>query len=315
MVPKLKILFLGAGKLLTLLEYFATTAKKQQVEIELLSFELSPVCAISQMATIIQSPLFTDPKFPQFLIDFVKKNQINIVIPTMDSATVALSSVKQELSELGCTPLVSEHDLCVAMNDKFLSEEWFKKNRVPCPPNTGNFPKIAKPRFGYASKGIVRIKDQLEWDFFARKNDPNQYLIQDLIDGDEYTVDAYVNKKGRVVDIMTRKRIEVEAGIVNTSLSHRNESILLETKRILELGGWHGPITLQFFYNKDGPAIIEINPRFGGGVTHSLHCGLDMPSWLINEHLGKTIEHTPNKWKDGSLMIRCRRDTYHDNCG
>lgn len=314
MIPKLKILFLGAGKLLTLLEYFATAAKKQQVEIELLSFELTPICAISQIATVVKSPLFTNPEFPEFLIDFVKKNQISIVIPTMDSATVALSLVKEKLSEMGCTPVVSEHDLCTAMNDKFLSEEWFKKNHIPCPENTEKFPKIAKPRFGYASKGIVRIKDESEWEFFTKKSDPSQYLIQNLIGGDEYTVDAYVDKKGRVVDIMTRKRIEVEAGIVNTSLSHRNEAIIKETKRILEMGGWYGPITLQFFYNEKGPSIIEINPRFGGGVTHSLHCGLDMPSWLMNEHMGKPIEHTPHTWKDGSLMIRCRRDTYHDHC-
>lgn len=314
MDKKLKILFLGAGKLLTLLEHFIKSAQKQTIEIELYSFELNRFCSIGKVATIIESPKFVDQSFPEFLLQFVNANKIDIIIPTMDSATVVLSSFKKQLEDIGCFPVVSNYNLCNIMHDKLLSDEWFEKNNIDRPLNSTAFPKVAKPRFGYASKGIAMIKNQDELRAFESNNDLSQYLIQDFIVGDEYTVDSYVSKNGEIIDILTRKRVEVEAGIVNTSLTERNESIIEATRNILSINGWYGPITLQFFYSGNKPVIIEVNPRFGGGVTHSLHCGLDMPTWIFNEFFDKTIFHKPGQWKDGVLMTRCRRDIFYDNC-
>ncbi|AIL66192.1 carbamoyl phosphate synthase-like protein (plasmid) [Rickettsiales bacterium Ac37b] len=311
---KLKILFLGAGKLLSLLEYFIKAGQKQSIELEFFSFELDEFCPIGKVANVIKSPKFNDINFKKFLISFIVENKIDIVIPTMDSATVVLSSIKKELKDLGCMAVVSEYNLCYIMNDKILSEHWFKENDINHPINSTSFPKIAKPKLGYAAKGISYIKNQEDLQIFSQRVDLDEYLIQDFIDSDEYTVDAYVDNDGNIIDILTRQRIEIEAGIVNKSISRKNDSIIDITKTILSIPGWFGPITLQFFCSKNNPIIIEINPRFGGGVTHSLYCGLDMPTWIINEFFSKSIEHIPYNWKAGVLMTRCRRDIFYDHC-
>ncbi|MGH3431043.1 MAG: ATP-grasp domain-containing protein, partial [Mycobacteriales bacterium] len=98
---------------------------------------------------------------------------------------------------------------------------------------------------------------------------------------------------------------------VEVSEAHHHPAVLELSHRILEQPGWSGPITLQFIDGEGGPVAIEVNPRFGGGVTHAIHCGLDMPAWLLREKLGRDLPPPP-EWIDGSLMTRCRRDVFHD---
>jgi len=311
---KLKILFLGAGKLLTLLEHFVNSSKRSSIDLELFSCESSRYCPIGKIAQIVETPRFEHPSFSDCLLNFVQTTKIDIVIPTMDSATVVLSSLKTNLQTLGAHALVSDYNLCKTMQDKLLSDSWFKAQHIDHIQNTKKlFPKIAKPSLGYASKGITKIYTQSDLNSFLQKNS-SEFLVQDFIEAEEYTVDAYVDKNGKIIDIFTRARLEIEAGIVNKSLSKRNQEIINATKNILSIQGWYGPITLQFFYSEGKATIIEINPRFGGGVTHSLHCGLDIPSWIFKDYFDKPIDHAKNTWKEGVLMTRCRRDIFYDNC-
>jgi carbamoyl-phosphate synthase large subunit len=109
---------------------------------------------------------------------------------------------------------------------------------------------------------------------------------------------------------MPRLRIRVLDGEVDESLSIQKPEIEKLSKEIIEcVKGWEGPLTLQFIESDTGPILIEINPRFGGGVTHSIYCGLHMPQWILKEWLGRNIPDCP-AWKAGSLMTRCRRDIF-----
>lgn len=313
-MKKIHILFLGAGKLVTLLRAFTRASVHLGVELSIYSFEKEGIVPISKIATIVKAPRFDSPDFQEFLLKFIKKHNINIVIPTMDSATVALSQFKNANTIDNCKMLVSEHRLCQAMNDKILADQWFKEHNFLVPSNSSAFPKIAKPRLGYASKGINILDNVEQVNDLDNKFGLKNYIIQDFINGIEYSVDAYVDKNSNIIDILMRKRIEVESGIVNKSKSFFDEEILDVSKKILSIKGWYGPITLQFIKPiSQKPILIEVNPRFGGGVTLSLHCGLNMPLWILQEYLGLPIEHVGFLWKKNVLMTRYREDIFYDD--
>lgn len=312
-MEELNILFLGAGNRLSLVEQFYRAAKDRGIKLRVFAAELSQRVPIAAVAQIFIAPKFKKIEFKIWMLDFVRANNINIIIPNMDAATVALSELKNDLEAMNVYPVVSSESICKIMEDKILSAEWFKINKVATP-SSDKYPIIIKHRFGFGGKNQFIAKDECEKKFFLKDKAESDYVIQNYIVGKEYTVDAYVDRFGGIVGLVPRQRLKIIDGEVNDSLTVRHAAIENITRKLLSLNvGWLGPITIQYIDGQlEGSKIIEINPRFGGGATHSIHCGLDMPGWIIDEYLGK-IPRPIVDWKVNSLMTRCRRDIFHEH--
>jgi carbamoyl-phosphate synthase large subunit len=308
-VQKIRILFLGAGKRLSLLEQFLGAAKLEGVGVELFAAEISKNVPIAHVATIFESPKFSDTTFPGWLCELIEQEQIDIVIPNMDAATVSLSQLKDKLHSTGVWPIVSSYELCINMEDKILADNWFKTNHIPVP-GSSSWPRILKPRKGFGGKSQWIVKNQLDRSELLKNIEITDFIEQEFVAGPEYSVDAYVTRKGKFFAAMPRLRLKVLDGEVDESLSVHKPEIEELTKQIIHnTSQWEGPITLQFIENNGRPLLIEINPRFGGGVTHSIHCGLNMPQWILREWLGRSLPENVS-WKTDSLMTRCRRDIF-----
>jgi carbamoyl-phosphate synthase large subunit len=304
----LRILFLGAGKRLSLLELFLAAGKSENVDLELHAVEFSERVPIASIASIHVGPGFNNPIFNDWLIDLSARVQADIVIPNMDSATIALAQAKSKIEATGAWAVVSDMGLCKAMYDKQESEDWFLRHSMPVPGRTC-WPRILKKRFGFGSHDQMMIRDENERSAFLLSHNLSEYIEQNFIEGPEYTVDAYVARDGGLVAAMSRKRLKVLDGEVEESISEYHPRILAFTEKLFSFPGWQGPLTVQFIDGSGGPVLIEVNPRFGGGVTHSIHCGLDFPAWILRERLKRSLPDSPS-WTEGSFMTRCRRDIF-----
>jgi carbamoyl-phosphate synthase large subunit len=67
-----------------------------------------------------------------------------------------------------------------------------------------------------------------------------------------------------------------------------------------------GVLNVQVFLDSASgrAAIIELNPRFGGGFPLSLRAGADFPRWVIQETLGLDCEARNDQWRHGVVMLR-----------
>lgn len=311
-MKKLEILFLGAAKRTSLLERFVEAGSSLDVELGFNSCEKDDnFCPISHLAKIIPGPKFASPEFQKYLAETIDSNQIDIIIPTMDSATVALSKFTTNQPNAKYWPVVSDYQLCLKCEDKKLSEEFFEEQSLPTPPNTkGVFPKILKPKNGFGSKGVVVVKNQEEYDQVVSKN-PTNYVVQDFIKGVETTVDFYVSPKKGLLGYVLRDRLEVSDGevmICRTRPATPAEAEVIE--KVAAFLGWVGCITLQYIKNEAGKVfVLEINPRFGGGATASIEAGLEMPKYLLAEYLG--LDFNKPKQLKQLIMTRSRRDFFH----
>jgi carbamoyl-phosphate synthase large subunit len=305
---KLNLMFIGAAKRLSLLERFQDAAAAEGVDIKMYSVEFNRRVPIADVAEIIEGPSFKDAQSEQFLVDVARNLEIDIVIPNIDPATVVLSKVKSQLLESGTWAVISDHDLCVAMFDKGLADSWFRTRELPLPDNDG-YPRIVKVRTGSGAKGQFIVNSEDELSILISNKNIADYIFQAYVSGQEYTVDAYVSRSGSLLGCLSRKRIVVSDGEVEVSETFRHDEILHLSERILAIPGWEGPMTLQFIDGPQGPVLIEINPRFGGGVTHAIHCGLDMPRWILRESMNLPLDPAA-QWPDGSYMTRCRRDIF-----
>jgi carbamoyl-phosphate synthase large subunit len=303
----MNLLFLGAGKRLSLLEAFQASAHKNNIELDIFSMESNVYVPIAKLANVFHGPKFHESAFSSALREAVIEYDIDIVIPNMDSATVALSCSPPT----GAWHLVSNSDLCKAMEDKYEAKKWFQYHSLPVPVGQ-NWPRIVKSRLGYGARDQFVVSAEMELQALGKRINLDDYIVEPFINGPEYSVDAYVASDGRLLGAYTRQRLAVVNGEVDVSLSKSHPTIDMLSRRILSLPGWLGPVTLQFIDGPMGPLLIEINPRFGGGATHAIHGGLDMPTWIFREMMGLPVDPCL-KWEDGSLMTRCMRDVFHDS--
>lgn len=303
------ILFLGASKRVSLLERFLDAASRHSIGVNMISCESDErFCPISGLAQVIGGPSFLSDEFVPWLSDIIGRFSIDIVIPNMDSATVALSRFAESYAGT-CWPVISSCSLCEAMYDKSLSDSFFRDRGLPVPPNTpGKFPKILKPRFGFGSRNVRIVGDAAGLDAEMRER---EYLVQDFLSGcQETTVDLYVSRQQEVLGYVLRDRLEVSDGevmVCRARPAREEEQRLIDA--VAAIPGWQGCITLQYLAAPDGELyMVEVNPRFGGGATCAIEAGLDMASYVLLECLGRPL--TRPKTLRNLIMTRARRDFF-----
>lgn len=153
-------------------------------------------------------------------------------------------------------------------------------------------PAFVKLRESAAGVGIQRVKsvEALETTFrefvaHFQLDDGNLPVIQQSVDGDDYCVTTLFDR-GRLVASMTYHNLrafppEKGAGVLRETVeAPQLESIAAE---VLGPHRWHGVAQLDFRWDgtADGqPFLIEVNPRFWGGLIQAVESGWDYP-WLL----------------------------------
>jgi carbamoyl-phosphate synthase large subunit len=170
-----------------------------------------------------------------------------------------------------------------------------------------------KPWDGSAGRGNAVANNRSELSFYVKRI-PNA-ICQELVKGDEYTCDVYVDFVGDVRCVVPRRRIEIRAGEVSKGQIVKNTHIMTEAARLVEkLGAGPGVITLQLFLtNDDKVKFIEINPRFGGGAPLSIKAGANFPKWILQELSGQKPRIRPGGFKDNLIMLRYDSEVWLDD--
>jgi carbamoyl-phosphate synthase large subunit len=315
---ELRILLLGAGNRVSFCERLIAAGKTYKCEVSIFSVEIKNPVPISKYATILEGERWYSPNFCQSIIDICSERDIDIIIPLMDDATVALATHKDRIQqETGAWSVVSSTELCKTFLDKIESKEWFIANSVQVPLKNRSettFPYIAKHRRGYGSRDQAVLSTDSQLISFFTENNIDDYILQPFITGTEYTIDAYVTQSGELLGAVSRVRLETINGEVSRGLTKKEPELLEEVKRILSVPGFAGPITLQAINAEDGSGwyFIEINPRFGGGCIQSIEAGANFAEALVAEYLGETPPDCSN-WKEGLLMLRANQEIWSED--
>lgn len=311
-MKRIRILFIGASRLVGLLERFRTAATSEDLELDIVSFEDDApwhAIAAAGLCRIERAGRFDDPGFGRQLVKFVGGQSVDIVIPVIDAATLAVSRTRPDIESTGATVLLSRGELCEGMRDKRLADRFFRDHGLPVP-DGDVWPRVAKPRLGASSRGLTVLHDPEELAFWMARNREEDFLIQPFLTGEEHSVDAYVGPDGRVLGSVSRVREVVSGGEVMVTRTAKNDGVLSVADRVLSIPGWYGPINIQILDAAGGPMLIEINPRFAGGVTCAIEAGLDSPRWILRERLGRSLPEGRVEWRPGLCMTRSRRDHF-----
>ena len=311
----MNILFTCIGRRVSLLRSFAAAAKK--LKINALFFgtdttELSSALQLCDKAFLV-NPV-THRLYIRQLLNIVRDSRIKLLVPTVDLDLKLLAKNKKKFADAGCEVLVSSPRVVDICQDKRKTYQFMIDNGFDTPVTMTarqalakkqlRWPYFLKPWDGYASRGNAVVRDREGLSFYARRI-PNP-IVQEFINGTEFTCDAYVDFEMNVRCVVPRKRIETRSGEVSKGQVIKDLHIMAECKKLVEkLGAGPGVITVQLFLTDTGKIkFIEVNPRFGGGAPLSIKAGAKFPYWILKELLGQQVNISFNGFQDRLIMLR-----------
>ncbi|MCX7016045.1 MAG: ATP-grasp domain-containing protein [Candidatus Sumerlaeota bacterium] len=235
-----------------------------------------------------------------------REGKADLLIPIMEPELEAVAQHREAFAPT--VAVVSSAEAIATCNDKRLAHAFFERLGVPSPqrytPESARFPCIVKPPQSAGTKGVLRIDSRRDLEAAWSEG----MLIEECIEGEEYTIDTFSDLRGEFVGAVPRKRLEVKGGLSTKSLTVNDPEMTAWAEKIVTSLPILGPANLQCIRGRDGLRFIEINPRFGGAYILSIRAGLDAPRFLLDCVAGEPIRYSG--YQAGLRMLRYWEEVY-----
>lgn len=241
-------------------------------------------------------PRGLDPQFVDAVISLCADDTIDVLFSTVDFELPSLAARRHELGETAlAAPSLATLEVTL---DKFaLSERVTPFARVPVTRLVGAasraeswvFPIIVKPRRGAGSRGVRLVHDRAALDDLG---EDDTLIAQELLPGDEFSVDVFADASGHIVAAVPRTRTRVDSGVSIAGRTVKNHELESTATNVARAIGLTGVANVQLRYDVVGvAALLEVNPRIPGAMPLTIAAGVDMPSLALDLALGRDLPH------------------------
>lgn len=319
--PEITILFTCVGRRVELLQAFRAAARRRGIRLRLVGTDGSvsaPALACVDEAALV--PRIDHPEYVPRTLELAQRYAAAALIPTIDPDLPVISANRATFDAIGCRALVGDPDVIRICGNKDETAAFLRGHGFDTPETytldevrrhqPQRFPYFIKPRAGSASVGAHRIDDAVDFDYYSQKiRDP---VVQEFVDGQEFTLDVYVGLTGRPRCVVPRLRLQTRTGEVVKGVVVKDAVLMEAGRRVVEALGpsVRGLVTLQCIVPPATGTVarrirfIEINARFGGGAPLAIAAGADFPGWLLEELRGGTPEIAFDGFRHGLSMLR-----------
>lgn len=311
---EINVLILSAGRRVELVKLFQRAAKKLNINSKVIAgdcSDLAPALYVADKA--YELPRIHHPDYIKKIIEICTDENISLVVPTIDTDLILLAENKDVIEEkTNAKVLISSQEVVKICRDKFKTHQFLQEHHFGVPKifimnellkdkNNIKFPLFIKPKSGSSSINTFKVNDLNELMFFY--NYIEEPIIQEYIEGDEYTVDVFLDFNSKVITVVPRLRLAVRSGEISKGKIIKDREIINDVTRLMENLKPIGHITVQLMKTKQGIKYIEINPRFGGGAPMSIESGADSCEYLFRLLMGETLEYN-EEYKDNITFLR-----------
>lgn len=229
---------------------------------------------------------------PRELLELLRRHGVALVVPTRDGELAFWAECREALARGGVDVVVASAATTSMLLDKLEFARHGAEAGLPVIPTTtapsGSGPFVVKERFGAGSRSILVGGNRSRAEEHARGLAAP--VFQPLIEGEEFSADAWIGRSGELRGPVIRRRETVMDGesVVTTTL--RDRQLEEVATRVLAWRPPRGPVNVQIIRDAEGTAnVIEVNPRFGGASTCSIAVGLDVWGWELAEQSGTAL--------------------------
>lgn len=260
----------------------------------------------------VQVPMCNDENYISVLNSIIRQYKVDLLIPVHDLEVQTIARNKEMIETTVIVPSVETID---QLADKLISTKMAAMLGIPVAEIindktslTGIKKVIKRDKQGVGSKGIVvynadEIPDGLLMDSYDNK----EYLVQEYLDGEEYTVDVASNQDGEPFLLIPRCRKEVKAGVATKVEIVKDETLIEYAKKIVEHYKLPAFSNVQFIKKGGKYYFVECNYRYGGMSIASALASFNyvkaiVDNVLLSVPLPMGVNQFPIKW--GAMVTR-----------
>lgn len=248
-----------------------------------------------------------------------QKEKVDVLVPLADEELLKACKLEKD----GITVILPRAEFIKMCLDKYIQMKKLKQTGILVPKTSlasesfkkMNFPLVIKPRVGRGSRGlrVIKSKRELQETLKDISNDLGNFLVQEYVDGTEYTVSVVVWRDGKVQAVVPKEIIS-KKGITKLAVTRRNLKINTVCRNIQKTFKANGPFNVQLKINKeDGrPYIFEVNPRFSTTITLTIKAGVDELGEIIKQAVFGAKKKNFDNWKEGVVLLRQSFDQFID---
>lgn len=256
---------------------------------------------------IYPNPELNMHDFLSWLEEFVKVENIDIVIPATEYTTIILSKNKRSIKSIVAC---EDYQRFLKCHDKYETVKLAAALNIPLPKSflaqeaqeIKEFPVIIKPRMKVVFRESKAITRKVDFGNIAHSEKELSQILSKIKYQGGFIIQEYVKgfacgfecvaDKGKVLSFFMHKRLHeypCKGGVSTRLISFYDKRLRLYSEKIISKLKWTGPIMLEWKY-ADHPYLIEINGRYWGSLPAAVNSGIDIPKMHMSILLGENIE-------------------------
>jgi carbamoyl-phosphate synthase large subunit len=266
---------------------------------------LSPAVHVADRAYLV--PLSSAPDYLDEIRTICELEAISLVVPTIDDELELFARARESFAVRGIGVAVSSPETTALCNDKLATCAHLRAHGVAAAatyvpgtlPERISLPLFVKPRVGRGGIGAYRAQSARDLAFFVDYvDDP---VIQEYLDGPEFTIDVLCDFQGRVLSVVPRERVVIRAGVIDRGRTSNDPRLIDLALACAGAIPFAGAINIQCRVANGRPVVFEINPRFSGGIPLTIAAGADFPRMILDLAAGRQVSpaigaFTPDFW-------------------
>lgn len=299
---KINVLVTGVG---AIIGYgVIKSLKKSDLDVHIIGMDIySDAVGQYWCDSFIQAIYAVDPGYIQFLKKIIHDNQIDIVFFGTEQEINRCVTDKEELGEDYKKLVLNRPSIYELTNDKWLTREFLLAHNMDnlAIPSViaGDYDAISakfghefilKPRKSYASKGIHKVDNAIDFAFYKEKM-RDGFMAQRLI-GDnehEYTVGVFGLGDGTYSGYIGMKRKLSQEGATakaevydDAALKQAIDALCIALKPI-------GPTNFQFRSEDGHYYLLEVNPRISSSTSIRMAMGYNEAEMCVRYFVNHEI--------------------------
>lgn len=328
----MNILLTSVGRRTYLVQYFKEAAGAEGKVYAANSSPFSP--AFGAADEMVITPMIYDDEYIPFLLNYCKKEQIQVLISLFDIDLPVLSRHKAEFEALGVTVVVSDPDVLDVCNDKLLMNIFLKERNLDTPEcylsveeamaavedGELNYPVLIKPRWGMGSLSIYQADDEEELKVLYKKTKreimqgylkfeshadlEHGVLIQKMLPGREYGLDIINDLNKEYRSTIVKEKIAMRSGETDCAKVADRPQLQRIGRKAAEELGHIGNLDMDIILSDGIAYIIDMNARFGGGYPYSHMAGANLPRAILSWVSGNREEPADLRAKTGRVFCK-----------
>lgn len=262
-------------------------------------------------------PLASAPDYPQAMLDLVRREKIDALLPGTEAEIRVLVGLRGELAAAGCHLVASPAEGVALCSDKARLYEWLAEHGFGVPKSARvdgwkalasevGFPLVGKPAGASGgSRDVAILANEAEVERYIAlfAGAASQIVFQEYV-GDatsEYTVGVVVSQRPTVINSIVLHRVltglslgasRVIGGKRYTLSTGYSQGFVVDDPKIrafceglaLRLG-LTGPVNIQLRKHGEAIKVFEVHPRFSGTTSIRAEAEFNEPDLVLRDQL------------------------------